>query len=337
MTRALLACLLVSACAPAPATDSLLQRADVRQFIAEVAQRQQIPPQEISAVLSRARLSSQIVAAISRPAEALPWHRYRQLFLQADRIQGGAQFWRENATALERANAMYGVPAEIMVAIIGVETRYGSNAGGYRVLDALATLAFDYPERAPFFRGELEQFLLLAREQKLDPLSLKGSYAGAMGTPQFIASSFRRFAVDFDSDGRIDIWNSNADAIGSVGNYFKEHGWQSGGLVALPLALDVAPVAALLSDELEPGLTPGTLAQGGIESPVPIPADNKVKLLALEMESGREHWLGFWNFYVITRYNHSVHYAMAVYQLAEDIRAAHDAEAATAHAGKPDA
>ncbi len=335
--RALLVCLLLSACAPAPATDVVLQRADVQQFIAEVSERHGIPAGEISAVLSQARFSTQIIAAMSRPAEALPWHRYRQIFLQPDRVQGGVQFWRENSAALVRASNAYGVPAEILVAIIGVETRYGRNAGGYRVLDALATLAFDYPKRAPFFRGELEQFLLLTREQGLAPLELKGSYAGAMGTPQFIPSSFRRFAVDFDVNGRIDIWNSNADAIGSVANYFREHGWQSGGLVALPLAAETAPADSLLSDDLEPGLTPAMLAQGGIASPVPIPADQKVKLLALEVESGREHWLGFWNFYVITRYNHSVHYAMAVYQLAREILAAHEAETAAARAGKPDA
>ena len=334
--RTLLACLLLSACAPAPATDGLLQRADVQRFIDEVALRQGIPPGEISTILSQARLSSQIVAAISRPAEALPWHRYRRIFLQPDRVAGGVQFWRDNAPALERASGVYGVPMEIVVAIIGVETRYGRNAGGYRVLDALATLAFDYPKRAPFFRSELEHFLLLTREQRLEPLALKGSYAGAMGTPQFTPSSFRRFAVDFDADGRIDIWNSNADAIGSVANYFKEHGWQSGGLVALPLAADVVPDAALLADDLEPGLTPGTLALSGIVSPLPIPAENKIKLLVLELESGREHWLGFWNFYVITRYNHSVHYAMAVYQLAEEIRAARDAEVVAAQTGKPD-
>ena len=334
--RALLACLLLSACAQAPATDAIMKRADVQQFIAEVAQRHAIPPGEISAILSQARLSNQIIAAISRAAEALPWHRYRQIFLQPDRVKGGVQFWRENSAALERASSAYGVPAEILVAIIGVETRYGRNAGGYRVLDALATLAFDYPQRAAFFRGELEHFLLLTREQKLEPLTLKGSYAGAMGTPQFIPSSFRRFAVDFDADGRIDIWNSNADAIGSVANYFREHGWQSGGLVALPLAAEVAPDASLLADDLEPGLTPAILAQSGIVSPLPIPADSKVKLLALELESSREHWLGFWNFYVITRYNHSVHYAMAVYQLSQDIVAAHEAEVAPAPAGKSD-
>jgi len=335
--RAILACLLLSACAPAPATDAILQRADVQQFVADVAQRNGIPPPEISAVLSQARISSQIIAAISRPAEALPWHRYRQIFLQPDRVRGGTQFWRENSAALERASGAYGVPVEILVAIIGVETRYGRNAGGYRVLDALATLAFDYPKRAPFFRGELEHFLLLTREQKLEPLELKGSYAGAMGMPQFIPSSFRNYAVDFDVDGRIDIWNGSADAIGSVANYFREHGWQSGGLVALPLPADVAPDAALLADGLEPGLTPGDLVAGGITSPLPIPADSKVKLLALELETGREHWLGFWNFYVITRYNHSVHYAMAVYQLAQEILAAHEAEIALAHAGKPGA
>jgi membrane-bound lytic murein transglycosylase B len=316
--------LLLSACSLVPAAEPLTRRDDVRQFIEEVATRHGIPVAELDATFSRARQLPEIIAAISRPAEVLPWHRYRGIFLQPDRISGGVRYWGEHAEALYRATGTYGVPAEIIVAVIGVETRYGRNSGRYRVLDALATLAFGYPERAQFFRGELEQFLLLAREQRLDVLSVRGSYAGAMGTPQFIPSSFRRYAVDFDGDGRTDLWGSDADAIGSVGNFLKEHGWLIGGPVVLPLPAGSAPADTLLSDTLEPGLTVAELAAGGIREPLPIPAGEKFKLLALEGESGRDYWLGFRNFYVITRYNHSVHYAMAVYQLADEIRRTRD-------------
>jgi membrane-bound lytic murein transglycosylase B len=299
-----------------------------------MAARHGIPAGDLYATLSRARRIPEIIAAISRPAEALPWHRYRRIFLQPDRIDGGVRFWLGNDAALRRAGDAYGVPPEIIVAIIGVETRYGRNAGTYRVLDALATLAFDYPKRADFFRAELEQFLLLVREQGLDAQSLKGSYAGAMGTPQFIPSSFRRYAVDFDGDGRTNIWDDETDAIGSVGNYFREHGWLIGGPVALPLPAGAAPAAALLVPELEPRMTVAELAAGGVAEALPVSAGEKFKLLALETESGRDYWLGFWNFYVITRYNHSVHYAMAVYQLAEEIRRAHDAAGPAAATGR---
>ncbi|MBI1731398.1 MAG: lytic murein transglycosylase B [Gammaproteobacteria bacterium] len=329
--------MLLSACSLVPAAEQLTRREDVRQFIDDVSRRNGIPAEEISAALSQARFSAEVVSAVSQPAEALPWHRYRRIFLQPDRIQGGARYWHDHDEFLRLASDTYGVPAEIIVAIIGVETRYGRNAGKYRVLDALATLAFDYPKRAPFFRGELEQFLLLAREQELNLLSVRGSYAGAMGTPQFIPSSYRRFAVDFDGDGRKDIWGDHADAIGSVGNYFKEHGWLSGGLVALPLPAGITPADTLLSGDLEPRLTVEQLSENGLAPPLPIPPGAKSKLLALELESGREHWLGFWNFYVITRYNHSVHYAMAVYQLADEIRRARESAVAAELKGKPDA
>lgn len=322
MGRAGLLVLMLSACSLAPAQDSLLQRAEVREFIADISRRHAIPAAELDAVLGQARMSESVLAAISRPAEAKPWHEYRQIFVQPDRIRGGVQFWREHEAVLERAGAAYGVPPEIIVAIIGVETRYGRHAGSYRVIDALATLAFGYPRRAPFFRGELEQFLLLVREQGVDPLTLTGSYAGAMGAPQFIPSSYRNFAVDFDVDGHTDIWSNMDDAVGSVANYFREHGWLSGGPVALPLAGVGALADGLVTDELEPGLGTADLDHAGIRPPVPLPPDSKVKLLRLQRQSGNEYWLGFWNFYVITRYNSSVHYAMAVYQLAQEIQGA---------------
>ncbi|MBI2994169.1 MAG: lytic murein transglycosylase B [Gammaproteobacteria bacterium] len=321
----LLCAFCAAACAaPAAVTD----RADVSAFLSEVAARHGISIDELTSVFRKVRFSDRVLKAISEPAETLPWYRYREIFLQPDRIELGVEFWRQNGEALRRAESAYGVPAEIIVAIIGVETRYGRNIGDYRVIDALATLAFDFPQRGEFFRDELEQYLLLTREQNMDPLGLKGSYAGAMGIPQFIASSYRRFAVDFDIDGVTDIWKNPTDAIGSVGNYFREHGWLTGGLVTLPVSTrpDLRPA---VSSGLEPDLTRADLDSLGVTSPVPPPAGEKVKLLEFETGNGPEYWLGFRNFYVITRYNHSPLYAMAVFQLARSIREMHEAASAS--------
>lgn len=301
------------------AAENLAERDDVRLFVQDMAVRHGFDQAELDRLFAQARISSTILEAIAKPAEKLPWYRYRRLFLQADRIDKGVQYWRANISALERMTATYGVPAEIVVAIIGVETRYGRNIGGYRVLDSLVTLGFGYPARGDFFRSELEQFLLLSREQKLDPAAVKGSYAGAMGIPQFIASSYRNYAVDFDGDTRVDIWGSDADAIGSVGSYFNRHGWLHGGLVTLPAAVGADPAAAIGAG-LEPDLSVEDLARLGVKLPITVPADMKCKLLELEGMHAAEYWVGFWNFYVITRYNHSVLYAMAVYQLAQAIR-----------------
>jgi len=263
-----------------------------------------------------------ILEAIARPAEKrLSWGEYRKLFITQSRIDGGIAFWRENAASLARAKETYGVSPEVVVAIIGVETRYGDNMGSYRVIDALSTLAFDYPPRSTFFSGELEQFLVMAREQGFDPLALRGSYAGAMGMGQFIPSSFRAYAVDFDGDGHADIWTSRADAIGSVANYFDKHGWEHGAGVVVP----AHPVAQVDASRMNPGLEPnvpaGELAALGVAPAAPLPATEAVLPLMLEGEDGTEYWLGLRNFYVITRYNRSPLYAMAVNELSQQIRA----------------
>lgn len=307
------------------------QREEVAQFVSAMAARHGYDAGALQALFRDARSSSKIINAISRPAEALPWHRYRGIFLKPDRIRQGLQFWRENQAQLDRVAARYGVPAEMVTAIIGVETKYGRNTGGFRVLDALATLAFDYPKRARFFAKELEHYLLLTREQSLDPRLPTGSYAGAMGIPQFIPSSYRAYAVDFDGDGLADIWENPADAIGSVGNYFKEHGWRQGGAVAVPAAVAGGDGSAALTAGLKPTLTMADLTALGIapEAGSAAPAASaKVKLLQLENKNGHEYWLAFHNFYVITRYNHSTLYAMAVHQLAGAIKALHEAELA---------
>jgi membrane-bound lytic murein transglycosylase B len=311
-------------CLTAPARAGLLDRPAVKEFISNMVARHGFSAKRLQAILGQATISDAVLKAISKPAESLPWYRYRTLFLQPDRIRLGVEFWKNNREALLRAQRKYGVPPEIITAILGVETRYGKSTGRYKVLNSLATLAFDYPARSNFFRNELEQFLLLTREQNLDPTTVTGSYAGAMGIPQFISSSYREYAVDFDSDGRADLWSDPADAIGSVANYFNLHGWRTGGLVTLPVQVSGKAYTSALGPDLTPNLTPGDLAKLGIQTPIKLPENTEAKLLALEEKTGDEYWLGFRNFYVITRYNNSPLYAMAVYQLAQQIRADYD-------------
>lgn len=273
-----------------------------------------------------------ILEAIARPPEVKPWYEYRALFLTPERIQQGAAFWRLHAEALSRAEKQYGVDAGIIVAILGVETLYGRRAGKYRVADALYTLAFYYPPRADFFRHELEEYLLLTRERHVDALSLYGSYAGAMGLPQFMPSSTRAYAVDFDGDGQADIWNSAADAIASVANYLHEHGWHADQLIAVPAQMTDPGkdenYQALLAAGIKPSLSLRTLEQQGVRPASALPATVQVALLQFAAESGPEYWLGLDNFYAITRYNQSPLYALAVVQLAAAIREAYQAPAA---------
>lgn len=264
-----------------------------------------------------------IIRAISSPAEAMPWHRYRPIFLGQGRIDEGVGFWREHAATLEEAERTYGVPPEIITAVIGVETRYGRHRGRHRVLDALRTLAFGYPPRADFFRSELEHYLLLAREEGFDPSAPRGSYAGAMGVPQFISSSYREYAVDFNGNGRRDLWSETADAIGSVGNYFRRHGWRPGAPVATPASVSGEAWQAQRRKGLRPQDTVGELRAAGVSPRRPLADDLGARLLVLEGEAGAEHWVTLENFYVITRYNHSPLYAMAVLQLSREIREAY--------------
>lgn len=322
-----LICSLVSA--SLSASDTFADRAEVKQFINEMVVEHKFNAAALTDIFNKVELSKSIVEAISRPAEAKPWYKYRPIFLTSDRIKLGVKFLRENEQALLRAEQVYGVPVEIMVAIIGVETRYGKHAGNYRVIDSLSTLAFNYPKRSQFFRSELKQFFLLAREQKLDPHSVMGSYAGAMGIPQFISSSYRNYAIDFDEDGSIDIWNNPVDAIGSVGNYFKQHGWQAGKAIATRAEVKNDLYLAVLSESLEPHMRATELADYGITTKQTLNDDVGIKFLEFELEQGREFWLGFDNFYVITRYNHSALYSMAVFQLAEEIREQNKAQKKT--------
>jgi membrane-bound lytic murein transglycosylase B len=298
------------------------QQPAVQQFIDEMVEKHQFQRQQIEPLFKSAEKKQSIVDAISRPAERVKeWKDYRQIFLVGDRAERGQKFYQQYQQELDRAERVYGVPAEIIVAIIGIETQYGSYTGRYRVIDSLSTLAFDYPPRAPFFRSELEQYLILTREQAVDPLTLKGSYAGAMGWGQFISSSYRHYAVDFDGDGKTDIWNNPSDAIGSVANYFKVHGWQTGQPVTTRVAVNKASDESKVNTGLALNFTVAELQRAGFEPAQSLAGKTEANIWRLEGEYGSEYWIALPNFYTITRYNHSHLYAMAVYQLSQDIAA----------------
>ena len=298
-------------------------RPEIEDFIAEMQRKYGVGRSELRLILRQARVQPSILRAMSVQSTARPWHRYRPLYVNPERIAGGVRFWNAHAALLERAQREYSVPAEIIVATIGVETVYGSFTGTYRILDALTTLAFDFPRRAEFFRGELEQFLLLAREGVLDPVRIKGSYAGAMGAPQFMPSSFQRYAVDFDGDGQRNLWDGMADAIGSVANYYRSFGWQTGEAVVIAASVQGEGYVALAEQGIEPRLDAQTFAEAGVTPLVDL-GERRAAMLVLEGEAGPQYWLGLPNFYVITRYNRSINYAMSVYELAQEIRRARE-------------
>lgn len=294
--------------------------ASVRSFVAEMSERHGFDRGELQRLFDQAEHKPAIIEAISRPAERVrPWHEYRELFINDQRIGDGVAFFREHRETLERVSRDSGVPAELLVAILGIETQYGRITGGYRVIDALSTLAFDYPPRSAFFRGELEQFLLLTREERVDPLAAVGSYAGAMGAPQFISSSYRRYAVDGNGDGRRDLWGSWHDVFGSMANYLAKHGWETGGPVVSRAELGAADPAALVSKALALDSSVGALRENGVRFDAAAGAEQAVLLFELSNASGPEYWVGFRNFYVITRYNRSRKYAMAVLELGNAI------------------
>lgn len=298
------------------------QHPKAAEFIDKMVKEHQFEQTEVIALLKQAEKKQSILDAISRPAEKTKeWFEYRKIFIQESRIKQGIEFWNTHRDTIARASKELGVAPEIIVAIIGVETRYGRHAGKYRVIDALTTLGFDYPKRGKFFRGQLEHFMLMVREQQQDPLALVGSYAGAMGYGQFIPSSYRAYAIDFDDDGKVDIWNNPVDAIGSVANYFRAHRWKDGEPVLARARIGKGYDKDLLNQKEKPKLTLADLKQKGY-SPVSdqFSGDDKAMPLMYVGDRGKEFWLGFNNFYVITRYNRSHLYAMAVWQLGEEIK-----------------
>ena len=291
-------------------------RPAVRDFMQQMREQHGFEQTELERWFARVTRQTAALEAIARPAEALPWHQYRDIFLTDKRVEQGIAFRRAHRATLARAQADFGVPAEVITAIIGIETFYGANQGRHPVFATLVTLAFDYPPRAGFFRRELEQYLLLAREENFDIFAPKGSYAAAMGEPQFISSSYRSYAIDFDGDGKRDLTNSTADAIGSVANYLKQHGWREGAAVA---AAAVYRGGDFPRFAMKPQHTIEQLLGFGLAPMQPLPPSVLAAPMALQLAGGHEYWLGLHNFYIITRYNHSNLYAMAVYQLSRRI------------------
>ncbi|MDJ0740678.1 MAG: lytic murein transglycosylase B [Gammaproteobacteria bacterium] len=321
MMRILVSAALLVAAAATPAKTPDQLRAE---FIDRMVSKHGFSRDEVTRTLYQAHTSRKILDAISRPAEKrLNWSEYRDIFVTPSRIQGGVGFWRRHADTLARAEREYGVPPHIIVAILGVETRYGAHTGGYRVLDALHTLGFHYPRRGKFFREQLDHFLRFSREEAIDPVMPTGSYAGAMGMPQFMPDSFRIYAVDFDGDGKRDIWDNPSDVIGSVANYFVEKGnWRRGEAVARPAHGADGRHRKLVDAGAKPRLRAAQLRAAGID--VGELADEvRVSLLEFQTHDGREYWVGRDNFYAIMRYNPRTKYAMAVHQLAEAVREAY--------------
>lgn len=297
-----------------------IEEANVGAFIDMMVTEHAYDRDALENILGEAKFQEKIIEQISKPAErTLTWADYRPIFMTKERINAGADFWREHREALETVSSDTGVPVEIMVAIIGVETYYGRITGGHRVLDALATLAFYYPPRQKFFRSELEQFLLLIREENMQAADAFGSYAGAMGRPQFMPSSYRAYAVDSTGDNKRDIWNNWTDVAGSIANYFIEHGWKAGAEVTTQATLNDRFEGPPPKNQLRADETVASLSNSGVVFSTTLGATDDAQLLTLEGKDGDEHWVGFHNFFVITKYNHSVMYGMAVHQLGQAI------------------
>jgi membrane-bound lytic murein transglycosylase B len=293
--------------------------AEKAAFAAEVANAHGVEPAAVDALLAQARYQQSIIDAITRPAEAKPWKAYRPIFMNPQRITDGRAFLAKHREALAQVEADTGVPAEVIVAILGVETSYGRITGSYRVLDALYTLAFHYPKRAPFFRSELMHLFPLMQEESLDATAIKGSYAGAMGWGQFMPSSYRAYAKDGDGDGRRDLFGSLPDVFASVANYFVAHGWQRDEPVALP-AVRADGAAAFKPETLEARYSLVELAEKGYRLREAVGHAAPATLLTLDGAQGDEYWITFKNFYVISRYNRSPLYSLAVWQLAQSLR-----------------
>lgn len=310
------------------------QRKDVKLFIAEMVEKHGFSRRDLNRVFGKAEFQPGIIKAMEQPAETAlaSWQAYRAIFVNPERIEAGLGFWNRHAEPVERAAQEFGVPGEIIVGIIGVETTYGRNVGTYRVIDALATLAFDYPKRAPFFRGELENYLILSRDARIDPLRIKGSYAGAIGIPQFMPGSYRRFAVDYDGDGFSNLATSPADAIGSIGNFLKAHGWVRGEPIAFPVATRGDLWRKLAEAGIVPSARAADLPALGVELSAPLEPETRCALIELETAGqASEFRVTLQNFFVLTRYNRSNLYAAAVLDLASGLLRARGAAPAVAN------
>ena len=307
--------------APLPAAAALpLPRAQLERFAAQVARRDGLRRRAVLKVLLKARAQPEIIDKISRPAaRVLEWWQYRQIFLTDRRIEEGVEFWRAHRDALERVSAEQGVPPQYIVAILGAENYYGRITGSYRVLDALSTLAFDYPPRGHFFRYELERFLVLVQREKLDPLALKGSYAGAMGPLQFMPSAYLRYGVDGNDDGTRDLFSDWDDIFASIAQYLHDCGWQAGGPVVADVRIDPGATFHIDPENLALDETIDGLNEQGVRVESDAPGNTRVVLLLAQQQDGPTYRAGFNNFHALTRYNHSALYAMAVNELAQAI------------------
>ena len=311
--------------APGHAAQPYASREEVKAFIAQMREQHGFDEAELAALFAEARMIPAVIKYILPPSSPRQrsWRAYRPRFIDGTRIANGLAFWQRNEAALQRASEHYGVPPEIIVSIIGIETIYGRNVGTFETFSALATLAFDYPPRAELFRRELAELLLLARDAGRGPRDFRGSYAGALGLPQFLPSSWRKYAVDFDGDGTIDLYGSAADAIGSVARFLREHGWEPDGPIAQPVTAVGADVGHLIDAGIEPTLNTDDLELYGVATAVAAPRATAFALVDLVTpDEPTEYWLGYRNFYVITRYNRSSFYAMSVHQLADTLRTA---------------
>lgn len=321
---------LIAAWLPGAVAADFAKRSDVQAFIENMHDKHGFDRRRLAHLFGLIRPQPKALDAIKPPKDpsVRSWQAYRSRFVNTIRIEGGLRFWEANRTALETAGRLYGVPEEIIVAIIGVETLYGRNMGNFPSMATLATLAFDYPPRADLFRMELEALLLLARETRRSPLTFSGSYAGAMGIPQFLPSSIRSWGVDFDGNGRIDLADSAADAIGSVAHFLAGHGWESGGPTAVSASVTGDRFRELIDAGILPRLTPAEMAAYGIGTAIDAP-QQPCALIDLTTPTGAtEYWLGFRNFYVLTRYNRSSFYAMAVVILSRELVAEREARLA---------
>lgn len=301
------------------AAPNYAQRDDVQAFINEMVSQHGFDRVYLTQQFTQAKRLDNVLKSISTPAErVLTWKQYRPIFVKEKRIVKGRKFIEDNRALLERAEKTYGVPVEIIAAIIGVESYYGKHTGKYTIFDSLTTLGFDYPPRAKFFKSELKAFLQLSKEENISIDKMTGSYAGAMGMPQFISSSYRQYAVDFDGDGKRDLWNSLPDVVGSVANYFSVHGWREGGSIVHRATVKDKTIVPE-KNKLKPYASIKSLRDKGTTVPVALADDEQATLLKLKGKYGDEYWLGLKNFYVITRYNHSALYAMAVFQLSQEL------------------
>ena len=299
---------------------ALPQNRAVEAFIQDTAAAYHLPAPAVAQVMSKAHINPSIIDIMNRPYEAQPWGVYRSHFLTQQRIQSGVDFWNAHVNMLQKAEKQYGVPASVIIAILGVETNYGQRLGQFSTLDALSTLAFHYPKRQQFFKHELAEFIALSYKNKFDPAKITGSYAGALGQAQFMPSSYRHYAVDFSGSGRVDLFHNTDDAIGSIANYLHENGWRRNQPIATPVYQFTSSDQILSNNHRKTPYTLATLEKTGITIKPHYPSNLAVNVFALDSQHNTYHWVGFHNFYVITRYNTSLLYAMAVYQLSEQIK-----------------